>query len=308
VGELGDYQTELFTAGEPYVLQIDFSDDPGAGEYDRLDAAMRQKALAALALIDNLDQVRWRYPKRADLAGENTGAAFLDRAAADGLASELGFADARTAGQSPEGIQTLLEGGGTAAGTVTGETPSGAVPYPAMGGYVAQLACDLPDTVGAVTLECVTYHGGAQTADTVTEPIPVERTSFAGAVARTGRLWLTCYPRRSAGGWDKADFRLLRWSDADSQADSSLASWSADIPAPPAGESYDRAETSLYGTLGVAEDSDIVLFAACFRWGSGADPVPLSEARLNDADALAEAVAANDTVLVVRMRLSPAEP
>ena len=56
---IGPYQVELFTAQEPYVLQLDFlqkPDDPEAA-----NAAMKQNAMLLLALVDNLSEVRWTW-------------------------------------------------------------------------------------------------------------------------------------------------------------------------------------------------------------------------------------------------------
>lgn len=54
---IGPYQMELFTAQEPYILQLDLSQKP-----DAADAAMKQDAMLLLALIDNLSEVRWTWP------------------------------------------------------------------------------------------------------------------------------------------------------------------------------------------------------------------------------------------------------
>lgn len=86
---LGKYTVELFTSQEPYVLQIDFTDDPGAGNYDSLDAAMFPRALLLMALIDNLGEVRWVCPMRTDLAGENTHSTIMTPDMADSYAYTL---------------------------------------------------------------------------------------------------------------------------------------------------------------------------------------------------------------------------
>jgi len=58
---LGDYTMELFTSQEPYALQVNLKETP---EYpDAADSAMEKHAFVLLALIDNLDEVRWTWPE-----------------------------------------------------------------------------------------------------------------------------------------------------------------------------------------------------------------------------------------------------
>lgn len=64
IGDFGDYKLELFTAERPYILQINFQNEPS--DPDALDAAMFEPATLLLALIDNLEEVRWTYPKTQD--------------------------------------------------------------------------------------------------------------------------------------------------------------------------------------------------------------------------------------------------
>lgn len=64
IGDLGAYKMELFTSQKPYVLQIDFQNGPE--DSDALDNAMFDKATILLALIGNLDEVRWSYPQTED--------------------------------------------------------------------------------------------------------------------------------------------------------------------------------------------------------------------------------------------------
>ncbi|MCI2055774.1 MAG: DUF4825 domain-containing protein, partial [Oscillibacter sp.] len=60
VQALNDYTMELFTSEQPYALQVNFTSE--LEDRDSLDAAMNQKSMVLLALIDNLDDVRWTTP------------------------------------------------------------------------------------------------------------------------------------------------------------------------------------------------------------------------------------------------------
>lgn len=64
IAVLGTYKLELFTSQQPYVLQIDFLDKPA--DPDALNNAMDGRATLLLALIGNLDEVRWTYPHSED--------------------------------------------------------------------------------------------------------------------------------------------------------------------------------------------------------------------------------------------------
>ncbi|BAK97950.1 peptidase M56 family protein [Oscillibacter valericigenes Sjm18-20] len=64
IADLGTYKMELFTSEQPYILQIDFQNEPKGP--DALNSAMDDRATLLLALIGNLDEVRWTYPQTED--------------------------------------------------------------------------------------------------------------------------------------------------------------------------------------------------------------------------------------------------
>ena len=132
VPALGAYTLELFTSQEPYVLQVDFTDDPGAGNYTALDEAMFPRALALMALIDNLGEVRWTCPMRTDLPGKNTHTTTLTGDMANSYAYTLLNAplsvdaystdlpekfSVKDSGTSVEKLRKLLDALGSASGT-----------------------------------------------------------------------------------------------------------------------------------------------------------------------------------------------
>ena len=98
-GELGSYTTELFTSNEPYILQVDLRGEPGAGEH----AAMVRGSFVLLALIHNLDTVRWDYTLNG-----NHSSFSLDTAAVNGVLEQDGLPDIKTCGTSVENLQALL--------------------------------------------------------------------------------------------------------------------------------------------------------------------------------------------------------
>lgn len=115
VGALGDYTLELFTSAEPYILQVNFTEEPEDIDptSPTIDLAMMDHAAVLLSLIDNLSEVRWTYPSREDgqtflvtmyfdIATANAMAAFRDDPA---LAA---YGEIKACGQSPEGIAALL--------------------------------------------------------------------------------------------------------------------------------------------------------------------------------------------------------
>jgi beta-lactamase regulating signal transducer with metallopeptidase domain len=64
IADLGTYKMELFTSEQPYILQINFLDEPK--DPNALNNAMDGRATLLLALIGNLDEVHWTYPQTED--------------------------------------------------------------------------------------------------------------------------------------------------------------------------------------------------------------------------------------------------
>lgn len=60
VGSLGEYTMELQTSEEPYVLTVNFKEEPR--DQTVLNWKMKQKAPMLLALIENVGEIHWTYP------------------------------------------------------------------------------------------------------------------------------------------------------------------------------------------------------------------------------------------------------
>lgn len=97
--ELGGYTMELFTSNAPLTLRVNLKKEPGAAEH----AVMVRDSFALLALIQNLDAVRWDYP----LNGKHSSFS-LDTAAVNGVLERDGLPDVKTCGASLENLQALL--------------------------------------------------------------------------------------------------------------------------------------------------------------------------------------------------------
>ncbi|BAK99666.1 peptidase M56 family protein [Oscillibacter valericigenes Sjm18-20] len=297
---------------ESGVLRITIQDDD---LYSQASEYMPCNAAILMALRPELAEVQWN-----STSGKSAGQS--ERAGAAGHLLPSG-ASLEDYGISPAMVQELIglldsgqtTGGGTSAtlSTITGETPTGDVPYPPMSGQVIQVSYDLLENVQTLALECVTYHKGIRTADTFPEVYTFHQTSSLAdggekRLTRQGRLWLTYYPWRAVGGWDRADFALLPWTEAADSEGSPLAQWSTEIPAPDSGDTYDRSQIGLDGALSVDADSSSVLFAACFNgMDQGGMSAVILGTQLNDPEALAGVIADNDLVILIRLSLSTAE-
>lgn len=100
--ELGEYQIELTTSERPYVLQVNFQSEPASP--GALNRAMESRAALLLALIGNLDEVRWTY--RQNLNQEpNLIAARFDEANASAF---TGGTPIKDCGASSAALQNLL--------------------------------------------------------------------------------------------------------------------------------------------------------------------------------------------------------
>ena len=99
---LGAFDNELHTDAQPYSWHLDFTDS--VSDPARFEAKMKGYACVLLALIDNLDEVRWSYTaENGGSPSERSGA----MTAEDG-AQWLG-ADIKSFGDSPEAVQQLLD-------------------------------------------------------------------------------------------------------------------------------------------------------------------------------------------------------
>lgn len=98
VGQLGDYTTELLTTEEPYVLIIHFKEQPE--NEDMFYKEMRKRAMVALALIENADEVRWTYPVDGQEEVRKGSVDFNDT---------YGIKEFKSYAQSPVKLQELLQ-------------------------------------------------------------------------------------------------------------------------------------------------------------------------------------------------------
>lgn len=98
VGLLGDYTTELLTTEEPYVLIIHFKEQPE--DEVAFYKKMRKKAMAALTLIENADEVRWTYPVDGQKEVRKWRFVFSDI---------YGIKDFKSYARSPVKLQELLQ-------------------------------------------------------------------------------------------------------------------------------------------------------------------------------------------------------
>lgn len=105
---LGNYTVELFTSQQPYVLQVDLKEAPN--DPNTADQTMEKHAFVLLALIDNLDEVRWTWPE--DDGSTHTGSfAQQDADAALSLSSSTilqGRTGIKDFSGSPQDVQDLL--------------------------------------------------------------------------------------------------------------------------------------------------------------------------------------------------------
>lgn len=64
--EFGTFESELETDEKPYIWTLQFTEPMDGQRVDVFERSMPQKACLLLALIDNLDEVRWTYIEKTD--------------------------------------------------------------------------------------------------------------------------------------------------------------------------------------------------------------------------------------------------
>nr|WP_241426806.1 M56 family metallopeptidase [Dysosmobacter acutus] len=106
--ELGDFSIELETSKQPYGMQINFRQSPQDPE--TMDGAMGRYAPVLIALIGNLDQVRWTYP--AENGALRQAEYTYDEGVLDQVREATGraYGSLKEMGDSPQGVQDLLQG------------------------------------------------------------------------------------------------------------------------------------------------------------------------------------------------------
>lgn len=97
-----DYTLELQTSERPYVLQMNFSD--GEGDTEEVLAYMGQSGTLMLALVENLDEIRWGFSYGEE---ENSVIYYWDAEASRAMFPSL--EDVKSYGKSPEAVEELLE-------------------------------------------------------------------------------------------------------------------------------------------------------------------------------------------------------
>ncbi len=275
---------------DPARMALTF-DDPQM-DLTAMDRAMTKNALAILALRPEVSEVNWSY------SPEDYQRTFTEDDAARWLAS-AGASDQniRVYGESDAGMQALLDlMAARIVSRVTGETPTGAVPYPAHGGAVAQYAYDLAPDVETVGLWTTLYRDGVPVADA-----PIWQTApGAEDFPRQGRFWLRYTLRDAAGGWDQVDWDVLSWGKKDEEIETLGGAY---FRLHAAFGQNGRTEAALEGTSALETgDGTAVLFAACF--GGETDPEIVPAAALNDVQTLREIIAKNEVTAVVWLSVS----
>lgn len=96
-----DYTLELQTSERPYVLQMNFSD--GEGDTEEVLAYMGQSGTLMLALVENLDEIRWGFSYGEE---ENSVIYYWDAVASRAMFPSL--EDVKSYGKSPEAVEELL--------------------------------------------------------------------------------------------------------------------------------------------------------------------------------------------------------
>ena len=96
-----DYTLELQTSERPYVLQMNFSD--GEGDTEEVLAYMGQSGTLMLALVENLDEIRWGFSYGEE---ENSVIYYWDAEASRAMFPSL--EDVKSYGKSPEAVEELL--------------------------------------------------------------------------------------------------------------------------------------------------------------------------------------------------------
>ena len=109
---LGGYTMELTTSGHPYALQLNFRAEPQDGG-NTLDRGMYQYGALLLALVDNLEEVRWTWPEdngkvlhTSHLDASDLATLLGNAARPDGQGT--GYSSIKELGTSPQTVQVLL--------------------------------------------------------------------------------------------------------------------------------------------------------------------------------------------------------
>lgn len=304
---------ELFTSRTPYALQLDFSQT--VDDQDGLDTAMQKNACALLALIDNLEAVRWQYAaltngklvtvtKTLSLIQANSQAYAALNPPENGISDLTLPADfsIKDYGKSEESFEALWTALNTGAGqtdvsALTAQTPEEGAPYPSKFGSLGQYAYTLSPTVQSCGILVVTYADGKE----------VDRNW--GAIGNVGDgIWnakgtfqLSWNLGETETGWNTLDWNLYPDNDAAEQ------------------QSFDVriAQTTFAGPDGIWAGDDMagrtisvqngaaVPLAAVARKGGGGGTLPESVESLSDPAALSSFTQSNELAAVAYFVSSP---
>ena len=110
---LGGYTIELTTSEHPYALQLNFQAEPQDGG-STLDQGMYRYGALLLALVDNLEEVRWTWPEDG---GKVLHTSYLDETDFASLLSNAarpngqgtGYSSIKELGASPQTLQILVD-------------------------------------------------------------------------------------------------------------------------------------------------------------------------------------------------------
>lgn len=110
---LGGYTMELTTSEHPYALQLNFQAEPQDGG-STLDQGMYRYGALLLALVDNLEEVRWTWPEDG---GKVLHTSYLDETDFASLLSNAarpngqgtGYSSIKELGASPQTLQILVD-------------------------------------------------------------------------------------------------------------------------------------------------------------------------------------------------------
>ncbi|MCI2057617.1 MAG: M56 family metallopeptidase [Oscillibacter sp.] len=195
------------------------------------------------------------------------------------------------------------------AASIVCEETTGDVPYPAMGGYVAQFAYDLPDGVQRAELRAMAWRQGELVSDKI-----VWSGAVGGEFPAAGRFWLSAYPRRDGNNWGRIfDFSMTPWTAEQTVPGQGYSSFTVDLTdVTPSDAAFgDREILSLGGSrlpsaYSLSAGDRVPLMTVTFgQHGGAADGAVKSAApgALSDDAALRDAARGNDVLILLRLCL-----
>lgn len=289
-------ELELFTAAKPYVLQVDFHtrpETPGLTE-----PTMTRASFALLALIDNLDEVRWSFD------GGAAASAVLTAEQADAYLADAGLPGVKACGASEDALGKLLgcldengrtwaaalfEGDSALSSVLTAQTPDAGAPYPSKFGMLGQYAYRLSPAVQTCGILVVTYDRGRE----VDRVWGAKGAPGDGIWSRSGSFWLSWALGQTAAGWNALDWSLFPDKDGTREAtfrtavDQTAFAGPEGLWAGAAGE-----------TLSIPDGTAVPLAAVARTDGGAGAALPESVQALADPEALASFTQANDLAAV----------